>query len=153
MINSILIIGLIGVLFWASITDYHHMILPDVANLTIAILGIIRILILGRIDFIDACFGVFIGGGLLFCVRQAFWYFRRINALGFGDVKLLAAAGTWVGSEGIGPVLLIATLSALIAIVFKAIRIGELAFKDPIPFGPFIAFGVIDFLLLHEFLN
>ena len=153
MFNIILIIGLIAILVWASIIDFYDMIVPDLANLAVAFLGIVRIVAFEKINFLDASFGVILGGGLLLCVRESFRIFRQSDALGLGDVKLLASAGIWVGWAGIGPVLLIGSLSAFFAFVFRAIRIGRPSFKDPMPFGPFLAFGIIDVVVFFETLN
>ncbi len=153
MLNLILIIGLIFILVWASIIDFYDMIVPDLANLAVAFLGVVRLVLLEKINFFDASFGVILGGGLLLCVREAFRIFGQRDALGLGDVKLLASAGIWVGWAGIGPVLLIGSLSALFVFVFSAIRIGRPAFNVPIPFGPFLAFGIIDVVLSFEIMN
>ncbi len=52
--------------------------------------------------------------GLIFwLLRRLYFILRKIQGLGLGDVKLLAAATPWVGVTGIPILLLIATLTAL----------------------------------------
>ena len=65
--------------------------------------------------------------------------FRR-EALGGGDIKLLAGIGAWTGIPGIFHVLL--TASAL-GVVYgtSLILLKRLNRKEPIPFGPFLALG------------
>jgi leader peptidase (prepilin peptidase)/N-methyltransferase len=65
--------------------------------------------------------------------------------LGFGDVKLAAAAGAWTGLDGLPITLLLASGSALLAIlVHGMLRPGERATPTTrIPFGSFLAPAII----------
>jgi leader peptidase (prepilin peptidase)/N-methyltransferase len=70
-----------------------------------------------------------------------FWAFLLVTGkegLGYGDFKLLAALGAWLGWQAILPVLLLASLAGavigLILIVF-----GGRERSAPLPFGPFLA--------------
>ncbi len=143
MVNSLLFVALVAVLIWSSIIDFRHMILPDAATLAVAALGGLRLVLTGEGNVLDAGLGVVLGGGLLLCTRAAFRHWRQRDSLGLGDVKLLAAGGIWVGAAGIGPVVLIATFAALLAFMLRAFRLGRAALRDPMPFGPFLAFGLV----------
>jgi leader peptidase (prepilin peptidase)/N-methyltransferase len=58
--------------------------------------------------------------------------------MGYGDFKLLAALGAWLGWQMLLPVILIAAVvGAVVGIVILAIRRQSRA--TPIPFGPFLA--------------
>ena len=70
--------------------------------------------------------------------------YRRLRGrqgMGLGDAKLFAAAGSWLGAEPLGQVLLWATASALAAVAVAALRGGALTKETRIAFGPFLAFG------------
>jgi leader peptidase (prepilin peptidase)/N-methyltransferase len=82
--------------------------------------------------------------GLLGCLAVSMVYrtLKGHEGLGMGDAKLLAAAGAWVGLQGLTTVILIASFAALIAAVPKAIRRRKLSIKERIPFGPPLALGI-----------
>ncbi len=144
---------LLFVLVWASVVDWRAMILPNRATLSVAVLGLVRVIVIGEPNGLDAIAGLALGGGLLLATRAAFQALARREALGLGDVKLLAASGLWVGFEGIGPVLVIATVSALVAIILRALRTGERGLAEPLPFGPFLAFGIVVVVWMAEWLR
>jgi len=79
--------------------------------------------------------------GLLWAVAALFQRYRGYAGLGLGDAKLLAAGAFWVGPLGLAPVLLLASISgiaAVLALHFVAKRPLEL----PLAFGPFLAFAI-----------
>ena len=65
---------------------------------------------------------------------------RRREGIGIGDAKLMAAAGAWVGWQGLSSVLLIAAAVGL-AVAFAARGRGP-APQDEVSFGPFLALGL-----------
>src|ERR1700724_4771591 len=100
-----------AVLAWIDIRDG---IIPDWLNLTIAGVGLLRAVIVdGPLAGSEAvCEGVAIGA-IFWLLRRLYFAFRKIQGLGLGDVKFLAAAGIWVGVAGLPVLLLVATLTAL----------------------------------------
>jgi leader peptidase (prepilin peptidase)/N-methyltransferase len=81
------------------------------------------------------------GGLLLFGVGWLYKSMRGRHGLGLGDVKLFAAAGAWLGGEGLPSVLLVACLTAILTLAYVLIRRGKLRAGTAIPFGPFLALG------------
>ena len=73
-------------------------------------------------------------------MRIAGRFFLQKEAMGGGDPKLAAMIGMWLGWENVLLTMLIAaavgTLVGLVAILFK-----NSDRQQPIPFGPFLAFG------------
>jgi leader peptidase (prepilin peptidase)/N-methyltransferase len=58
--------------------------------------------------------------------------------MGYGDFKLLAALGAWLGWRMLLPIVLLAALvGALVGIALIAVRRHQRG--TPIPFGPFLA--------------
>ncbi len=78
--------------------------------------------------------------------------YRRLrgrDGLGLGDAKLLAAAGAWVGVEGLSSVVLLAALAALaVAAVLALVRRQALAAGTSVAFGPYLA-GALWVVWLH----
>jgi leader peptidase (prepilin peptidase) / N-methyltransferase len=76
-------------------------------------------------------------------LRRLYFSYRKIQGLGLGDVKFLAAAGIWVGVAGIAPVLLIATLTALACAGAMQLSGRPLTAQTSLSFGPFLAAGLL----------
>lgn len=72
-----------------------------------------------------------------------YWLYRWLRGregLGYGDVKLLAALGAWQGWQPLPTLVLIASGLALAVTGGRFIIRGDItAFKNPLPFGPFLA--------------
>jgi leader peptidase (prepilin peptidase)/N-methyltransferase len=81
--------------------------------------------------------GVALGYGLC---RAVEWGFRRLrgqDGLGRGDAWVLGAAGAWVGPDGIGPLLALASTGALLAVLL--LRGGAVGRDTAVPFAPALA--------------
>ena len=60
--------------------------------------------------------------------------------MGRGDAKLLGASGLWVGWTRLPDVLLIASLSGLLAaLLYNRLLRHELSASTPVAFGPWLA--------------
>lgn len=70
-----------------------------------------------HVELIDALAGAVLGAGMLYALRVAFLRLRGVEALGMGDVKLMAAAGLWGGGWNVPLVLALAALMTLLAIM------------------------------------
>ena len=86
----------------------------------------------------DALAGVMLGYGLLWCLVLALRWFYGRDAMGHGDLKLLAALGAWLGWQPLLWALLAACLAGL---VFAMWRQKSLRPRGAYPFGPFLAMG------------
>jgi leader peptidase (prepilin peptidase) / N-methyltransferase len=112
IIISFVLLCLLGVaLAWI---DIRYGIIPDWLNLTIAGLGLSKaVMINGPTAGLEAfCEGAAIGA-IFWLLRRLYFVLRKVQGLGLGDVKFLAAAGIWVGVSGLPILLLVATLTAL----------------------------------------
>lgn len=86
-----------------SVIDLRTWLLPDKYNLTLALLGIafhsstqFRIF-----SPAELFYGAALGAGTLYAVRFLGNRHYKQDTLGLGDVKLLGAAGFWLGVEGV----------------------------------------------------
>jgi prepilin signal peptidase PulO-like enzyme (type II secretory pathway) len=101
------------------IYDLRAGILPDWLN---AVLGLTAVGYHGSIGWatvspLESLVGAAAGAALLYVVRLAYLRLRGIEALGLGDVKLIAAIGVWVGVWALPAVLLIASLGTLLTVL------------------------------------
>jgi leader peptidase (prepilin peptidase) / N-methyltransferase len=103
-----------------TIVDARFLVIPDLYVLALLALAI------GWVGWAPALAGAALGGGLLFIVRLAFLRFRRVEALGLGDVKLMAALGALAGAEGVLWIILAASLIG-VALVLGRGRSGDAA--------------------------
>jgi leader peptidase (prepilin peptidase) / N-methyltransferase len=127
-----------------ALIDIRHGIIPDWLNLAIAGLGLARMAVAGGFvaGIEAACQGVAIG--LIFwLLRRLYFRLRKIQGLGLGDVKFLAAAGIWTGITALPLLLLIAALTALAAAGIMQWSGRDMTRRTSLPFGPFLAIGLL----------
>lgn len=130
-----------AVLAWIDIRDG---IIPDWLNLAIAGLGLVKITMTGDLSAAIEAIGEGVAIGALFwLLRRLYFSYRGVQGLGLGDVKLLGAAGIWVGVAGIPPVLLVATMTALICAGVMQLSGRALTAQTSLSFGPFLAAGLL----------
>jgi len=130
-----------GVLAWI---DIRHGIIPDWLNATVAVLGLSKAVIAGgALAGLDAaCEGAAIGA-IFWLLRRLYFAFRKIQGLGLGDVKFLAAAGLWIGVAGLPLLLMVAALTALACAGVMQLAGRQLTGQTSISFGPFLAIGLL----------
>ncbi len=137
-----------------ALIDARRGIIPDGLNLSIAGLGLMKVALAGgaAAGIEAACEGAVIG--LIFwLLRRLYFAWRKIQGLGLGDVKFLAAATTWIGIAGIPTLLLIATLTALAAAGSLQLAGRGMTRQTSLPFGPFLAIGLLLTFVSQQFLG
>lgn len=135
--------ALLGWLLLAlAIIDFEHYLLPDFLTLPLVAIGL-AINGAGGLDA-DLPYAIGAAAGYLFVValRRAYWLLRGREGIGLGDAKLLAAAGAWIGWEGLPSVILIAALSGLAVALLWRWRGRDVALTDRIPFGTCLCLGI-----------
>jgi leader peptidase (prepilin peptidase)/N-methyltransferase len=129
----------------AAIIDLEHQLLPDSLTLPLLWLGLIASLLsLANpatslpVDPRSAIIGAVAGYLSLWTVYHLFRLATGKEGMGYGDFKLLAALGAWLGWQMLLPIILasaaVGALTGIALIVFRRHDRGV-----PIPFGPFLA--------------
>jgi leader peptidase (prepilin peptidase)/N-methyltransferase len=149
------------VLTWTLIAlsgiDLRIQLLPDQLTLPLLWLGLLLALLPMFVAAPSAIIGAAIGYLSLWSV---YWLFKLITGkegMGYGDFKLLAALGAWMGPVSLIPIILVSSLiGALVG--GSLIVLHRHQREAPMPFGPFIAAaGWFWFMaggqLLHGYLN
>jgi len=125
--------------------DLDHQLLPDSLTMPLLWLGLLASLTgwgsaSGNLpaDPVSAIAGAALGYLSLWAVYHAFRLLTGKEGMGYGDFKLLAAFGAWLGWRMLLPIVL---LSAIVgALVGVALIVGRRHQRGtPIPFGPFLA--------------
>ena len=119
--------------------DARHMILPDILTLPLVMAGLGFAWFLEPDRIVDHAAGAAIGWLLLWAVSRLYRLLRGRDGLGDGDAKLLAASGAWATWAGLGPVMLVASLTGLTQALSLRLRGGEATAATAIPFGPPLA--------------
>ena len=137
-----------AVLAWI---DIRHGIIPDWLNLAIAGLGLSKAVIIGGpLAGLGAiCEGAAIGA-VFWLLRRLYFAFRKMQGIGLGDVKFLAAAGIWVGVAALPMLLLVAALTALACAGVMQLAGRQLTGQMSISFGPYLAIGLLSAISLQQ---
>jgi len=126
--------------------DLEHGILPDYLLIALAILSILFNLNIGIIGL-----GVnFFVGLVLFAIFLALFLVTRGRGIGFGDVKFAFVIGLLLGfPNSLAAIYISFVLGALVSILLIATGRKKMR-GDTIPFGPFLAGGILVMLLFSE---
>lgn len=168
MITGILwIIAFMAFLVLSAI-DYHWMIIPDELNLSIVVLGFIRMAIENSYFAFGDFSGSFVGNfSALFGLRSDVWLnhlaggfiglafigaiilLTRGRGMGMGDLKLAASLGILFGWPDIAFLIAFAFILGSVYGVY-ALSTGEKAIKDSVPFGPFLILGALTLIFFGK---
>jgi leader peptidase (prepilin peptidase)/N-methyltransferase len=125
--------------------DIDTQLLPDNMTLPLLWLGLLVALALPAIegarlpmDLRSSVIGAIAGYLSLWSVYQLFKLIRGKEGMGYGDFKLLAALGAWLGWQMLLPIVLCATsVGAVVGIA--SLILGQRARGVPLAFGPYLA--------------
>ena len=121
--------------------DLEHQILPNVITLPGIIVGLAASLLLPP-GLRSAVIGALVGGGSLWLLFEIWKWLRGVEALGMGDVKMLAMVGAVLGWEQVIATLVLSSVAgSLVGLGLIATGRGSLGSK--LPYGTFIALGAL----------
>jgi len=153
-----------------ALIDVDHRILPDPITLngiwaglllsTVFIepnrltVTVLRIIGLEQMDphlqsLVGSVIGAIVGGGLLWGVAEAYYRVRGVEGLGFGDVKMMAMVGAFLGAPLALLTIMIGSLAgSVIGLVFM--RFTGKSRDYELPFGTFLSFAAVLAVLYGE---
>jgi leader peptidase (prepilin peptidase) / N-methyltransferase len=125
--------------------DARRFIVPDVLSLPAIPAGLMATGALfdphasGLVN-VENVIGMVAGGLSLYLLRALYFWVRRREGLGLGDVKLAAAGGAWIGWQHLSTLFLLASVLALGAALTQAMHHRTpLSGSTRLPFGAFLA--------------
>jgi leader peptidase (prepilin peptidase)/N-methyltransferase len=143
--------------------DLDHRILPDVITLNGIWIGVLISMYLAQpsalierilravgyetanlhvIALTASLFGAIVGGGLLWGVAEAYLRIRGIEGMGFGDVKMMAMVGAFLGAPlALVTIMLGSLLGSVIGLTF--IKFAGKTRQYELPFGTFLSLAGI----------
>lgn len=133
-----------------SFIDLEFQIIPDVASLGgLAVAMLLSFFRRPNLFFTEALYGILLGGGILWAISLTYEFLLKREGIGFGDVKLLAMIGSFLGPYGAAFSLFIGSLFGSIAGI-AIILATKKNLKYAIPFGPFLSLGAMIFVFWGE---
>lgn len=127
-------------LIWLSVVDLQSLMIPDHTIVIIAICGLAQLWSLPE-SLVPRLIEAVICLGAFTVLAMVFEHLLGRPALGFGDVKLLAASTLMIGPGNIIVAVFLAAVAGIAAFSILAAS-GRQKRNDPIPFGPFLAFSI-----------
>ena len=98
-----------------------------------------------KFGFLDALYGVLLGGGVLFVIAYGYQLITKREGMGGGDIKLLAMIGAFMGFKGVIFSLIGGSIiGTLVGIPLMLIKKENT--KYAIPFGPFLSMSAVLYL-------
>lgn len=139
-----------------AVIDLFERILPDVITLNGTVLAFLvaPLQARGALEPIDVTawpavnawvasgVGILAGGGTLWLVASLYFWWRKVEGLGFGDVKLMALVGAFLGWKGAWLTIFAGSISgALIGSLYIVLSSSGRQYE--LPFGTFLAFAAV----------
>lgn len=137
-VGALLALILVWSLVALTFIDFDTQLLPDDITLPLLWLGLVINYFEVLVPFSSAFWGAIFGYLALWLVYHAFRLITGKEGMGYGDFKLLAVLGAWLGWEMLPAVILLSSL------VGAGVGISLILFRGqgrevPIPFGPYLA--------------
>jgi len=120
--------------------DLQTRLLPDMLTLPLLWAGLLFHWSGGWVALEDAVAGAAVAYGTLWFIWAAYRGCSGRDGIGFGDLKLAAANGAWLGLEALPWALLVASLLGCVAALLGRVR-GRLKRFEAVAFGPYLAVG------------
>lgn len=121
-----------------SFIDIDHQLLADSISLPMLWLGLLLSIFCVYTNSHDSVIGAIAGYLSLWSVYQLFKLATGKDGMGYGDFKLLAMLGAWLGWQYLPLIILLSSVvGAMIGVGMVLIKRQQLS--QPIPFGPYLA--------------
>jgi leader peptidase (prepilin peptidase)/N-methyltransferase len=143
--SRLIFAALLIALFW---TDLETQRLPNELTLPGVVIGC-AFSLLGPPGPAASLLGAALGGGILLGIRWLWWRMSGVEAMGLGDVKMLAMIGAFLGWQQVWLVLLLASLAGAL-VGFALIASGRRSMQSRLPFGTFLAVAAFAAAVIGE---
>jgi leader peptidase (prepilin peptidase)/N-methyltransferase len=138
-----------GLLIIMSAIDLKIFVLPDILTISGSILALPCAVYLLDHTWQSTLLGGLIGAGSFFLLQQGYKLLKGIEGLGTGDIKLMFLLGALLGWQSLPILVFLAAISGLIvSIIFFYTHIKQQGMQTAIPFGPFLSFGGMIYMLM-----
>jgi leader peptidase (prepilin peptidase)/N-methyltransferase len=148
-----------AVLIAVSFIDLDHQIIPDKLSLPGIIIFSTSFIFVPQMQLASVIWGILAGGGILYLVALFYYFFRKHEGMGGGDIKLLAMIGAATGVKGVFFTLFTSSVLGTLGGVAAMMLTKQTDTRQAkIPFGPFLSLGTILYIfwgdpLIRWYLN
>jgi leader peptidase (prepilin peptidase)/N-methyltransferase len=135
---------LTSALLIVALIDLDHRIIPNIITLPGMAVGVGLSMGVLPLTPLASLFGLMIGGVIFYLIALV-----SKGGMGGGDIKLIAMIGAFLGLQGgLFTIFASALLGSVVGLML--ILLGKRGRKDRVPFGPFLSFGAILFMLCGD---
>ncbi len=135
----------------ASFIDLDHQIIPNAITLPGIPLGFLGGFLLGDPPLLDRVIGSLAGAGFLYLVLLYGGVLYGQEAMGEGDLNLIALVGAFLGWRAVIVTILVGCFVGS-AVGLALIALKRLSRRQHIPFGPFLSLGAVVALFWGQWL-
>ncbi|HVN85638.1 MAG TPA: A24 family peptidase [Candidatus Binatia bacterium] len=142
VIGAVIAFAFVAALIVVTFIDLDHQIIPDAISIPGIAIGLALSSVRNEPGFRSALIGALLGYGVLYAVATGYYWLRKEEGMGGGDLKLLAMIGAFLGWKAVPVTLLLGSLSgSVVGLTLSAVYGRDT--RIPIPFGPFLAAGAV----------
>lgn len=136
---------LAGLLITLAVIDLRTGYLPDPLQIVLALAGIAVALIGSPValSWPLALTGAVLNGAIFWALRWLISRLKGREAMGLGDVKLVAAGGLWVGPFALPYIMAAGGILTLIGAGIAGLATGKPIWRGEMPLGPGLAAGIL----------
>jgi leader peptidase (prepilin peptidase) / N-methyltransferase len=135
---------LTSALLIVALIDLDHRIIPNIITLPGMAVGVGLSMGVLPLTPLASLFGLMIGGAIFYLIALV-----SKGGMGGGDIKLIAMIGAFLGLQG-GLFTIFASTLLGSVVGLTLMLLGKRGRKDKVPFGPFLSFGAILFMLCGD---
>lgn len=136
--QGLFVLGACLALLALAVIDLRTQLLPDIVTLPLLWAGLLYQLLFQPLLLPSAVMGAMAGYLVLWSFYWAFKLITSKEGMGYGDFKLMAALGAWLGWQALPLVLILS--AGIGAIVGLLIQLAVPRLRGaPLPFGPWLA--------------
>ena len=140
--DSLVAAAFCGAMIVLAMIDLEHFILPDVITKPGIAAGLLAQLWVSWSTPQSALIGIVLGAGVIAAVSWGWYWLKGVHGMGFGDVKMLAMIGAFLGWQGVVVTLLLGCLTGSLVGAGLMLR-GRAGLGSKLPFGVFLALGAV----------
>jgi leader peptidase (prepilin peptidase)/N-methyltransferase len=128
--------------------DLEHQLLPNAITLPGIVVGFLFSFVT-PVGSVESLIGILVGGGVLYAIAAGYYFLRKEEGMGMGDVKMLAMVGAFLGWRA---VLLTLVLSSFTGAVLGVLimRWQRQNLRYALPFGTFLSIAAVVAMLAGE---
>ena len=141
-VDSLVAAAFCGAMIVLAMIDLEHFILPDAITKPGIVVGLVLQPWVSWSTPKAALIGIVLGAGVIAAVSWGWYWLKGVHGMGFGDVKMLAMIGAFLGWQGVVGTLLLGCLTGSLVGAVLMLR-GRAGLGSKLPFGVFLALGAV----------